>query len=390
VCGVLPDAGLAREDHRLPVAFHHLLPAIQQQPQLLFPSHQRGQPDRCFEATATAARLQHPVDLDRVRHALEARRAKVLRDEEPRHKPQGGVADHHSVRLGHALQAGRDVGGVAEGEGFAAVPTPHLADHDRTGMDSDTHGELHPALVLEAFIHAPERQRDLVPGPDRALGVVLVGLRVAEVDQQPVAQVLGHVPLVAVHHCGGCLLVAAHHLAPVLGIHPGGYARRVHQVAEEHRELAAFGLRNLGDRPHLGLRCGRAGSSGADPRQDLALERGHLLDIHQLLDELVQGLRVQPELALQRAEGDTAVLPEEALRARNGLEEAHGWRLRPAPVWPRGNPESTRSGWGGGADGGWITLLSSALCSSRSALRRGAAQEPWGRPAHVLAAIFIE
>jgi hypothetical protein len=40
------------------------------------------------------------------------------------------------------------------------------------------------------------------PRPHRPLGVILVRLRVAEVDQQPIAEILGDVACVGLDHLG--------------------------------------------------------------------------------------------------------------------------------------------------------------------------------------------
>jgi hypothetical protein len=79
-------------------------------------------------------------------------------------------------------------------------------------------------------------------------------------------------------------LVAAHHLAPVLGVHAGSQAGRTHEVAEEHGELATLGLGSLGRFGWFG--CGLDGSHGClgrgrpDPRKDLALAGRDLLNVH--------------------------------------------------------------------------------------------------------------
>ena len=68
-------------------------------------------------------------------------------------------------------------------------------------------------------------------------------LRVAKVDEQAIAQVLRHVAVKRLHrrHCG--LLVSAHHGPVVFWIQLLSEARRVDQIAEQHRQLTAFGLR---------------------------------------------------------------------------------------------------------------------------------------------------
>ena len=67
-----------------------------------------------------------------------------------------------------------------------------------------------------------------------------MGLGIAEIDQQPIAEELGDIPLIAGDHLGGRLLIGPHHFAPVFGVELAGEHRRVHQIAEQYGELAAF------------------------------------------------------------------------------------------------------------------------------------------------------
>jgi hypothetical protein len=69
-----------------------------------------------------------------------------------------------------------------------------------------------------------------------------MGGRVANIDQQPIAEVLGNMALILPNDLGRGLLVGAHHGAQVFGVELAGELRGAHQVTEQHRELAAFGL----------------------------------------------------------------------------------------------------------------------------------------------------
>jgi hypothetical protein len=57
-----------------------------------------------------------------------------------------------------------------------------------------------------------------LPGAHGAFGVVLVGLRMAEVDQQPVAEVLRDVAGLALDRLGRGLLIGAHDAAQVFWV----------------------------------------------------------------------------------------------------------------------------------------------------------------------------
>ena len=81
----------------------------------------------------------------------------------------------------------------------------------------------------------------LQPRPHRPLGVVLMGLRIAEVHEHAVAHVLRHEPAEALHSLGDALLIGGNDLAQVLRVHARRECRRADEVREHHRDLAALG-----------------------------------------------------------------------------------------------------------------------------------------------------
>jgi hypothetical protein len=89
---------------------------------------------------------------------------------------------------------------------------------------------------LSHGLHHPQ------PGPHRPLGVIFVRQGVAKVDEQPIAEILGDMPLITGDDLGTGVLIGPHHLAPVFGVELTGEHGRVHQVTEQHGELAALGV----------------------------------------------------------------------------------------------------------------------------------------------------
>ena len=81
---------------------------------------------------------------------------------------------------------------------------------------------------------------DLQTGTHGPLGIVLMRFGPAEVDHQPIAQVLRHMPRVAFDHVPAGLLISTHHLAQLLRIEFAREFGRTDQVAEHDRELAAL------------------------------------------------------------------------------------------------------------------------------------------------------
>ena len=81
---------------------------------------------------------------------------------------------------------------------------------------------------------------DPQPRPYRSLGVVFVGQRIAKVHQQPIAQILSDMPLIAMDDCGAGGLIVLQDSPPLLGIELCGEGGGAHHVTEHHRQLAAL------------------------------------------------------------------------------------------------------------------------------------------------------
>jgi hypothetical protein len=146
-------------------------------------------------------------------------------------------------------------------------------------------------------------------------------LRIAKVDQQAIAQILGDMPGKALDdvHTGG--LVGADDFAQVFGVELPRQGGRVGEVAEHHRELAAFGLRGKrcgcrrgNVRRVVALRYGllrraRGGRSRhctrfSGPHQHAAIVVDReVVDLDQFLFEGLKRLLIQLELQLERAVG---------------------------------------------------------------------------------------
>jgi hypothetical protein len=76
-----------------------------------------------------------------------------------------------------------------------------------------------------------------------------------------------------------------------------------------------FGDRNADGRS--GRRC------FVRPHEDVALQDGHMLDLHQLVAELGECLRIERELPANRAQGYAPMPLQEGARPLDGVEEAH-------------------------------------------------------------------
>ena len=91
-------------------------------------------------------------------------------------------------------------------------------------------------LAVQLGQRALDRQRR----PHRALGIVLLRHRIAEQRHQPVAELLGDLAAHFRHCRRSGIEIGADEVAPFLGVEPRGDAGRIHQIAEHHRDMAAF------------------------------------------------------------------------------------------------------------------------------------------------------
>jgi hypothetical protein len=148
------------------------------------------------------------------------------------HQAEGGRTDHGRIRRRQALETGRKIGRLPQRQLFLATAAPDFAHYHQAGMDPHPHGQLDPLLLLQSAV---ERRRGLhhgQPGAYRSLRIVLMRLRIAKVDEQAIAEILGNVALEALDDRGTGLLIGTHHLAVVFRIELTGEGSRVHQITE--------------------------------------------------------------------------------------------------------------------------------------------------------------
>ena len=220
------------DENVLTLAVLRPFPMIDQRRQLGFAADKARQPPRRdVEPAAYPARLHHAVQRHRLAHALERLRTAVLDYEHPRNQSLSRGRDRHGVGLGRALHTRSDVGRLAED--LAAI-----GNHHRPGVDANPYLQTRPIIGGEFCVEWHHRVDDCKPGANRALGVVLARGGPAEVDEQPIAKILGDVATEARDGAGGSLLVLRDDLAPLLGVELLREWRRANEVAEENRQMA--------------------------------------------------------------------------------------------------------------------------------------------------------
>jgi hypothetical protein len=234
------DAGLPRNQDDLAFAAPCSLPAAEQDLELLLTPDQGGQTlaMQRFEAALDHTGSDCCPGPNRSGETLETVRAKVFKLEQGAEQPPRALANDDSVRFGDALQPRRQVRRLAKDTALLRIAGPdQIADHHEPGRN--------PRADLErpgsARLQPRHRADDVEPGPHRPLGVVLVRMRIAEVDQHAVAHVFRHKPVEAAHRLGDTLLIGRDDLSQVLRVHVGGECCRTDQVGKHHRNLAALG-----------------------------------------------------------------------------------------------------------------------------------------------------
>src|SRR5215468_6196835 len=109
-------------------------------------------------------------------------------------------------------------------------------------MNANADSELDTLRLLQTSIEVSHGSKNSQTSSDSPLCIIFMGVGIAEIDEQTVTEQLGDMPIVALNHVGTHPLIGTHHVPPVFRVELRGKLRRVHQVAEHHRELAAFGF----------------------------------------------------------------------------------------------------------------------------------------------------
>ena len=138
----------------------------------------------------------------------------------------------HRAGFGGRLHPRRDIGRVAEDVGLLAGAR---ANHHRARIDADPRGQLGVRRLLVELRYRVEDREARARG---ALGVVVVGLGIAEERHHAVAEVFRDMAAEALDRLRRRAMVAGDDLAPFFGVELAGNLGRADQVAEKHRQMA--------------------------------------------------------------------------------------------------------------------------------------------------------
>ena len=240
------------QDH-LAVAVLGPGPALEQDAELVLAPDQRREmlAVERLEAAFGATLALDPPGGERLGEALEAPRAEIGQLEEATDQPARGLADDHGPRRRERLQSCGEVRRLADHRLLLrGTLADQIADHHLAGRDAGSHRQC-PTIVGG---EAADRLGEVETRPDRALGVVLMRLRKAEIGEHAIAHELRDVALVAADDLAAGALVGGDHRPHVFRIEPRRQRGRADQIAEQHRELPAFRLGPRGGRRDADIR----------------------------------------------------------------------------------------------------------------------------------------
>ena len=236
----LADAGLAGEQHDPALAALGLLPTAQQQFHLLLAANERRQRARAPRLEpAHAGRLAvHLPRLHGLRQPVHRDGAEGAAVEHPPHQPPRAGGDHHRAGRRRGLQPRRKTGRLADRDTQLCVAGRRLlADDDQARGDADTRLKRHGGRDLQRADSVENGKA----GAHGALGIMLIGRRVTEIDEHAIAQVLGDKSVEARHRVGDTFVEGFDQIAHVLGVETCRKRHRVDHVADQDRQLSPLG-----------------------------------------------------------------------------------------------------------------------------------------------------
>src|SRR5262245_30189776 len=107
-------------------------------------------------------------------------------------------------------------------------------------MNTQTKSELDAFLLLQTSIEVSHGIEDSQARVYCSVGVILMCLGVAEIDEQTIPQELSDMPIVALDNVGTNSLICTHNITPVFRVELGGQLGGIDQITKHHRELPSF------------------------------------------------------------------------------------------------------------------------------------------------------
>ncbi len=194
------DAGLADEADCLPLTAFDLPQEIVQDRQVALPVDEncpasgRGWP----EGSARSRHVEQPVSSHRIGLAFEDKRTDRLDPSIALSQFVSRIAQEDCRRLGDLLEAGGNIGGIADSRIFHPQFIGDRAEHHRPGVNPNPHRQIQ--FIGAAGVLCPaERPLDCQGGEQCALDMVFLRHRGAEERHEAVAGKLRRAASVAIH-----------------------------------------------------------------------------------------------------------------------------------------------------------------------------------------------
>src|SRR5262245_39845686 len=158
--------------------------------------------------------------------------------EEITDQPASGRVDDYRIRLGQSLQTGGEIRCLTDtGLLLCQACTDHIAD------DHQACGNTNSTLELDGFhVEAIDGVDGAESRPHSPFGVVLMRLRVAEIGQNAVACGLRYEAVELRDHVSYGAMIRGDDFSQIFGVETRRKRCRTDQVAEDYRQLPAFGI----------------------------------------------------------------------------------------------------------------------------------------------------
>ncbi len=318
----LADARLSGQHHDTTFALRGIAPAAREHVDFLVAPEQRRQPSGVlrFKAAYSFARAHDLPSRRWFGPAFERERAEVAVFEVSPGHPAGTRGDYHHTRLGGRLQARREVRRFADDRLFLrGAFADQIAHHHCAGRDADAHFQLEIGPQISYSLDQRE------PGAHGLLGVILVRLGIAEIEENAITHVAGDDALIAADDLRDASVISPDHSAKILRVEAGRKRRRSHQVAKHHRQLSPLGLVTRLPSGRCLRCCERGRVKLGDRAQHLAAvpeRKAELFEV--LLREIVDDGKVDGIL------GEALAIlgqPERCQPFRNGTHRKKTWRF---------------------------------------------------------------
>jgi hypothetical protein len=222
----------AREQYDLAAAGPRPAQAVAQQGALRRPADEVGEPAaRRLEPALCYGDALDRKGLDRLGEPLDRLPAEVAQPEQVADQAAGARGGHDSVGFGQGLQARSEIGRIAD----------DIVLDDLAADDNQPGGDPNPRVELFGLIQPRHPFDQYQPASRCALGVVLMRLRISEINQNAIAHVAGNKAAKSLDNLCDAAMVGADDPAQILGIEPCRQGRRADEIAEHHRHLPPLG-----------------------------------------------------------------------------------------------------------------------------------------------------